>query len=315
MWHILGAGAMGSLWAAHLARSMGASRVTMVLRTAAWEEMGKPSQSAVRVEDACRGGKQWSVDIPVEQVHDVTPIRRLLVTTKATDAFSAMTDVSERLTEDAAVVLLCNGMGVLEEMLVCENLARFPYLLGTTTHGAYTKGRLDVVHAGVGRTWVGLPKCSNVSSTLLLNAAAPLKQTALHVSLVEHIEEALWKKLATNASLNGLTALVGCRNGKTIESEHGMKIINNVCTEVSEVMENSGMEFSQTDLVASTIGVARDTALNLSSMYQDILSGHPTEVDYINGYVVRESTRLGLKAPVNDTIHSLVKLKEEFGSP
>ncbi|CAM9699655.1 unnamed protein product [Discosporangium mesarthrocarpum] len=311
-WHVLGAGSIGSLWAAHLARALGTSGVALVMKQATWAGMGGPSCATINVENP--EGRSWSAEVKVEHVRAVTPIKRMLVATKATDACRAVADVAERLQNDAVILLLCNGMGVYEEITSKDELSRFSYLLGATTHGVYSKGRLDIVHAGFGQTWIGAPRESSTSRAGLAPAATSLNLTGLNVAVENCIEDVLWRKLAANASLNGITALMGCRNGAVVESVWGLKLVEDICLEISGVLKAGGLLIPEDELLNFALDVAHKNAFNYSSMYQDISAGQPTEVDYINGFVITQGADLGIETPINGVIHSLIKLREEVDS-
>lgn len=123
------------------------------------------------------------------------------------------------------------------------------------------------------------------------------------------MEQVLWEKLAVNACINGVTALVGCRNGVVSESPHGRHLARILCAEVAHVMQASGLEVPS-DLVEKVLHVARQTGENLSSMQQDVSCGRSTEIDYINGFVVRQGMLLQVPTPANQMIHNLIKMKE-----
>lgn len=183
--------------------------------------------------------------------------------------------------------------------------------IATTTLRPRPTTRMSCVHAGLGETWVGMPAGSVVSTEDARNTVASLQQTGLSVTLEDHIERILWAKLAVNASLNGLTAIMGCRNGAVLQSDHGLSLISTLCAEVGRVMEASNIPVP-TDLLPMVLQVVSDNADNFSSMYQDVSSGRATEADYINGFVVKRGALLGVPTPANGIIYDLIKMKEEI---
>lgn len=140
---------------------------------------------------------------------------------------------------------------------------------------------------------------------------ASLQQTGLHVTLEGNIDQILWEKLAVNASINGLTALMSCRNGAVLDSVHGLSLMKSLCAEVGHVVEASKIPL-RTDLLSAATRVAHQNADNFSSMHQDMVSGRATEIDYINGFVVKKSALLGVPTPTNLAIYDLIKMKEEM---
>lgn len=112
-----------------------------------------------------------------------------------------------------------------------------------------------------------------------------------------------------NASINGLTALLECRNGVIIETSHGRSLVEMLCSEVGHVMTASKV-IAPTDLLSKVQRVIHENAHNFSSMHQDIAFGQLTEIDYINGFVVTKGLLLQVPTPANRIIYDLIKMKE-----
>lgn len=165
------------------------------------------------------------------------------------------------------------------------------------------------MHAGLGETWVGRPPASTLPYEDARAIVASLQQSGLRVTLKEDIERVLWGKLAVNASINGLTAILGCRNGAVLDSSHGMSVVERLCAEVGDVMEACEIPPPE-GLLSMVLDVLNLNANNFSSMHQDIVAGRATEIDYINGFVVKKGNLLGVPVPTNRAIYDLIKLKE-----
>ncbi|KAJ1672687.1 2-dehydropantoate 2-reductase (Ketopantoate reductase) (KPA reductase) (KPR), partial [Spiromyces aspiralis] len=98
------------------------------------------------------------------------------------------------------------------------------------------------------------------------------------------------RKLAVNAVINPITAILGCRNGELINSSDGRALISDLSREISLVFRSGSPElvhrgFSHADVEMAVLDTCRATALNRSSMLQDIVKGSRTEIDYISGYI------------------------------
>ena len=343
-WHVLGRGAVGCLWAAHLARS--GQTVTLLVRSPA-----PPTATPIRVEDAWRaaaggaakeGPAAWEQRVSVESVADApagAEIRNLLVATKAQDAGRGVGSLAARLAERPTVVLLQNGLGAADDVLADATVrAKRPLLLlGSTTQGGYVRDPYDVVHAGYGLTWLGPSKASLAAwaaeggedgaaqaEARFQEAAASLSSTelgALTLETAAAMEGRLWGKLAINAALNPQTALLRCRNGEIIATPEGLAAIRSVCLEVAEVMAASGLRTLAGDesgdvaelgeaLVGFTIDAAERNAQNFSSMYQDATAGRATEGGDINGAVVRLAEELGVAVPHNAMLLRQMRMLE-----
>lgn len=289
-WHVLGAGAMGCLFADALAQA--GNRVTLVLRP------GSPrGDRAITVQHA--SGSRC-VTLATTEACDEGPIRHLLVTTKAYDVCAAVASIQHRLDESSQVLLLVNGMGYARELA-----AAMPWLqpyFGTTTAGAYRIAPGTVCHAGRGVTRIG--RAGQVQEpgwfTSWSEAIAGSEWTA-------DIELALWEKLAVNCAINPLTAVHRCPNGKLASDPELARQVEALCEEIAGIGHAAGMAKAVADLRGRVFSVIEGTAGNRSSMLQDILAGRRTEIDYINGYLVDTAGRLGVEARLNRGLLDAVK--------
>ena len=233
--------------------------------------------------------------------------------TKAAAAAEALSQVSPRLKPGAVVVLLCNGALAVHEQ-VCEMpLSRTVYLvLGLTTHGAWSRGDFDVVHAGVGHTVFGRYR-SNIPDALYESTLQHLQTAGLGGSDDAAIERSLWLKLAANAAINPVTALLEKPNGVILETEM-QRQVTQICQEVSVVAKalwkDQGFQSacpSASEMQHFAMETARQTAKNRSSMLQDVLAGRSTEIDFINGWIVKKAEALGIDVPENARLTALIK--------
>lgn len=281
-WHVLGAGAIGCLFAQALHR--GGSSVTLAMRH------GTPQRSLrVLVE---HGEQRCEAQLPVITASDHEPISHLLVTTKAYDVREAVAGIAHLLVDNCVVVLLVNGLGLAEQLA-----ADWPHLdiyCGTTTEGAYTLGAQHIRHAGRGQTRIGKE-----------GLATPPPWFRQWTSAIDtcvwdaHIKRALWSKLAVNCIINPLTAVHGCRNGELGERGELAEQVALLCDEVASISRAAGFGDIARQLPSTVAAVIAGTAGNRSSMLQDVECGRRTEIDYITGYLLQVADRLGIAAPRN----------------
>jgi 2-dehydropantoate 2-reductase len=137
-WHVLGAGAVGCLWAARLAR---AAKVQpyLVLRSSSHAALGHPAQAEMLVTETYHDTSVnwWKQPVQLQNTGTESSIQQLLLTTKAHEAHAALLDIRHRLQDRAVVALMCNGMGVLDEIAADSKLAGLRVLAGSSTHGSY----------------------------------------------------------------------------------------------------------------------------------------------------------------------------------
>jgi 2-dehydropantoate 2-reductase len=284
-WTILGAGAIGCLWAAQLQRA-GAS-VCLVLRS---PERLAQFQSRGGVSLIDDGGETFC---PLSATLAATPrpIEQLLLCTKAYDSQAALESVWHRLNADSRILVLQNGMGSQQQAI--ERAGNDRVLIGSTTDGAYLRAPFEVVHAGHGETAIG-----RFDST-----AATLPDCGPHFGLQLRqdpaIKTTLWRKLAINCAINPLTALYGCRNGELATVAAYSRALDALCEEFEAVARARGIPLFDGPLRDQALLVARTTANNYSSMLQDIRHQRPTEIEQITGFLCSEARLAGIDVPHN----------------
>lgn len=280
-WHIIGGGAIGCLFAANLQRS--GVRCSLVLRRSG------PSRCNIEIDEATG---QHSITVSATSASNPAPIRHLLVTTKAYDMESALLSVAHRLGRDSVVLILVNGMGLLE--LAATILPDVKLFAGTTTEGAYRSGTRQIRHAGSGITRIG---------SLAIGQEPAWFDAWRDFPLVcqwdPDIENALWHKLAINCAINPLTALHKVHNGALQQEPALMASVNSLCEEIAAVSKAAGFSETARRISGDAAEVIRRTADNKSSMLQDVLAGRRTEIDFITGYLVRRADALGVKVERN----------------
>lgn len=276
---IMGAGALGSLFGALM--KLAGYEVVFVARGKQLEAIKKKLKISgiLNVEL-----KVYATDKPENA--DLT-----FLTVKAYDTENA---VKQLLNVSAGVVCsLQNGVGI-EEFFRFENFVR-----GVTTYAANLLDFGHVVFAGEGYTYLGNWKGKNAKVV-----AEVLKNSGIRTEIVENIEKLVWLKAAINAVINPITAICRVRNGAIVEREDLWSIAEVVAEECEKILKAKGYDLNVKEEVYK---VAKMTALNKSSMLQDVERGKRTEIDFINGAFVKESKRLGIDCKVNEILWKLVR--------
>ena len=277
-WHILGAGAIGSLFAHRLASA--GCRVTLLSRA------DTAAQRTLTVES---GGVTQRRTFPTSLPGDGTPIAQLLVTTKAAAVDPAIHSIRHRLQMQSTVLVLANGMGFGNDLP--HGLAAFR---GTSTDGAWRHPAGHTVQAGSGATRIGLPGLAMAPPDWFHDSWGQLRECRWE----KDIDSTLWHKLAINCVINPLTAAYRCRNGELASATYRPLLIA-LCSEISTACRAAGRGADASSLLEDVLAVIDSTAQNRSSMLQDVLGGRRTEIDFINGYLLRHPAVAGLELPLN----------------
>jgi 2-dehydropantoate 2-reductase len=141
--------------------------------------------------------------------------------------------------------------------------------------------------------------------------ASLFEQAGLETEVVKDVSSLVWGKLAVNAAINPLTALLRVPNGRLLESEWTRAIMSQAACEVAAVATAQRITLPFADAAEQAEQVARRTATNRSSMLQDVLRRVETEIEAICGAVVRRGETQGVGTPVNRMLYGLVKALEE----
>jgi len=195
-------------------------------------------------------------------------------------------------------VTLQNGVGNLEKLQAALGQRS---TLGVTSLGATLERPGVVRHAGEGPIHLAppaVPKDHPVQAAFGALADA-LRAARFDLHLSEDVVSLVWGKLAVNAGINPLTALLGVPNGFLAEHRACRRLMEEAAREVGAVAEAQGIALPYDDPSAAALDVARRTAANHSSMLQDRMQGRPTEIDAICGAVVAAGKRHGVPTPVN----------------
>ncbi len=302
-WNILGAGAIGCLWASAL-HSAG-RQPRLLLREPASLQRYRAAGGVTLVRD----GEAHTHAIDANCAAAVTaPLRQLLITTKAHQTLEALAPLATQLAPDATVVLLQNGLGVAEQLR--QHYPGLRIYQASTTEGAYRSAPFRVVHAGRGSTVIGA--AGNSERSQLAACAAGLSAPPLAVSVSDDIERILWRKLAVNCAINPLTAIHHCRNGELLERPEVLEELHAVVEEIVCLSKALGYSDWVEGMLDTVLGVAHATGANRSSMLQDLESGRLTEIDYISGHLCRLADAKSIDLPANrallDQVHTLETL-------
>ncbi|EGD86168.2 hypothetical protein H112_07098 [Trichophyton rubrum D6] len=293
----------------------------------------------VKEEFALRQGEEADSDgslIPADEEW----IEHLIVTVKTTQVERAMKSVRHRLTPESSVLFLTNGLGVLEEVnekIWPDESERPNYLFGVTSHGLFKSGLFETTHAGVGTTTIGVVRQSprddmehtaDGSSTTLAPSTNFLLKTLTQTPELACISTNAidlfllqLEKLAVNCVINPLTLLMDCKNGELLYHYNLTRVQRLLLIEISAVIcalpELQGVpglqsRFSPERLRTIAVGVAGKTGENTSSMLQDARMGKESEIEYMNGYIVRRGEEVGVRCALNYMVVQLVQAKSRI---
>jgi 2-dehydropantoate 2-reductase len=301
---VLGAGAVGGYFGAMLAR--GGIDVTLIARPAAAEKIqrdglfidGVNFQEAVRLKATTDAAAAREADL-------------VLFCVKTLDTESAAEILAPHLRPGATVISLQNGV---------ENVARMRSAGGINALAAVVyvaasvpePGRIK--HAGRGDLVIGVQREGQPPprdrQSELERIAAMFAKASVPCKIAENIDAELWSKLVLNCAGNAVTAIAQCSYGMAAREPSGRDLLLATAREAVDVARAAGIELSADELVARGVKFAESMGDATSSTAQDLARKRKTEVDALNGVIVRRGNELGVPTPVNRTLAGLIKLIE-----
>jgi 2-dehydropantoate 2-reductase len=210
------------------------------------------------------------------------------------------------LNEETKILALHNGIGNLE--IISELTGQERVIAGVTNEGATLISTGKIRHAGRGETIIGT---IDGKTPVQMRAIREIfNKVGLECKMSRDIKSLLWSKLIINVGINALSAITRLPNGKLIEYEGTRRILRDAVTEAARIAKRKRIKLIFDDPLAKVEAVCESTQSNLSSMLQDILRKKRTEVDFINGVIVRLGQELGISVPTNKFLLDLVKTIE-----
>jgi len=298
---VLGAGAVGCYFGGMLARA--GAPVTLIGRPAHVEAFRRDGllldtlqfKERVRVEASTAAAAVAGADF-------------VLVCVKSGDTEAAARSVAPHLARGATVVSLQNGVdnaARMRPLVAAEVVAAVVYVgceMGGPGHVRHT-GRGDLVVGGPGEA--GLRRAT-AAAALFARAGVPCRVS-------DNVDGELWTKLIVNCAYNAVCALSRLPYGQMVASPWSREVMPQVVEEAVAVARAEGVRLDTDGLMDRVWKIGEAMPAQLSSTAQDIGLGKPTEIDALNGHVARRGEALGVPAPVNRTLHALVKLREAAG--
>jgi 2-dehydropantoate 2-reductase len=301
---VVGAGGIGSLFGGRLAAA--GHDVWLVHRRA---EVVEALQAGGLVLSGPGGDERIGVRATNDSAQ-VGAVDLVLVATKAVDTRAAA-DAARALVGPATIVLtLQNGLGNFETLTDALGVDRV--LVGMTYAGAAVLGPGRVRHTALGETFVGEPGGGVSERARCL--AETMSGAGLPTQAAERLWDEVWGKLLINAALNATCALTGASGSDALASAAAREWLGLVAEETARVADAVGVRLPYADPTARVLRHSRDVAGARPSMLQDVERGRPTEIDAINGAVVREGRRVGVPTPWNTALVLLVRAREDVAA-
>lgn len=223
----------------------------------------------------------------------------VLVCVKSADTQDVAQQIKPYLSSGTLVLSLQNSVGnaqILRGIEGCQVIAAAVYV------GTEMVGPGHVRHHGQGSLMIGSGPESETLAVLLETAKIPTKVS-------EDIEAVLWAKLIVNCAYNALSAVTDQPYGRIIAQAQARALIISIVAECEAVAKACGVKVFAGQL-ERVLAVGESMAGQFSSTAQDLRRGRPTEIDYLNGYIVQQGSTHGIPTPINQALLVMVKIME-----
>jgi 2-dehydropantoate 2-reductase len=296
---VVGAGSIGSLFAAHLAT---VAEVCVLTRRA--EHARALNEDGLRVS----GRADFTSRVTAAADPGALPDFDLgIVATKATGLGAAAESLSGRF-PGATMMTVQNGLGAEEELRArgdWELVSAVTFMSGTKHSDTHVEYVLDTP------TWLG--PHGDTPFDRVQEIATLLVDSGLKAEALPDLLPAQWSKLIFNATVNGVAALTGLRHDRHFAAEAEASdlghLVHELVDEGKSIAAAAGVELYDDPWEMNVLATKRGSA-HYPSMLEDVESRRPTEVDLINGSLVREAERVGVEAPLHTAVYRLVKARE-----
>jgi len=296
---IVGAGAMGSLFGGRLFQS---GHQVMLY------DINKEHVEAIRkegliIENLDSGKQEICRPAATTRAEDLKAVEILIIFVKSAATEAVARQFSEITGVGTIAVTMQNGLG--NEAILKQHFGEQRTAAGVTSQGATFLGPGRIRHAGRGSTHLCM---SDRDNEKLEEFVAALNQAGMDTELEKNIDDLIWSKLTINVGINALTALTGLPNGRLLEFPECKALMADLVAEAVRVAEKRGVHLTYPDPLEMVYVVAEKTGGNRSSMLQDFDRGRRSEIDFINGAILREAEALDLEVPVNRAVTRLVRV-------
>lgn len=230
----------------------------------------------------------------------------VIICVKSYSTEEACKNIKDLVSDKTYVLSLQNGIGNVQ--ILNDYFGPEKIIAGITNHGSTLLGVGHVRHAGKGDTIIGTSRGKVLGP--IRDVANLLTRCGFETKVSKDIDSIIWSKLIINVGINALTAIVRVKNGKLIEYDETRVLLRGAVQEAVKIVKRKRIKLVYDDPIQKVESVCKATAMNVSSMLQDVLNKKRTEIDFMNGAIVRQAKALGIPTPVNEVLTNLVKTIE-----
>ena len=289
---VIGAGAVGCYYGGLLLRA--GHDVTFIGR--------QPHVDAINAHGLLLDTKTFRGHLPAKAATDATALASpdlVLVCVKSADTEQAGRALAGRLRPETSVLSLQNGVDNAQRLRAVTGHA---VISAVVYVGSEMAGPGHIRHHGGGDLAIGASAASDA-------LAQTLEAAGIHTTISDDIEVTLWSKLVINCAFNALSAVADISYGPMLEVEGAKDVVTRAVQEAIAVARACGVALPD-DLLKNILNIPTMMPQQKSSTAQDLARGKPSEIDFLNGHIVRKGAELGIPTPTNHALQVMVKLAQ-----
>ena len=289
---VIGAGAVGCYYGGLLLRA--GHDVTFISR--------QPHVDAINAHGLLLDTKSFRGHLPAKAATDATALASpdlVLVCVKSADTEQAGRSLAGHVQAETSVLSLQNGVDNAQRLHAVTGHA---VISAVVYVGSEMAGPGHIRHHGGGDLAIGASPAS-------VALAQTLEAAGVHTTIADDIEVTLWSKLVINCAFNALSAVADISYGPMLEVEGTKDVVTRAVQEAISVARACGVAMPD-DLLANILNIPTMMPAQKSSTAQDLARGKPSEIDFLNGHVVRKGAELGIPTPTNHALQVMVKLAQ-----
>lgn len=304
---VMGAGAVGCFFGGRLARS--GRVVTLIARP---EHVQAITHNGLQMD--CLDFQEAVTVRATEDLAALADADLVLVSVKSPDTGPTMDQIKHFLKTDACILSLQNGV---------DNCDRIRQLVPQSTYAAVVyvaaamTGPGQLKHFGRGELVIGDPgrHGSGLDQRNLERIVSIFRSAEIPCTISADIKRDLWAKFLVNCTYNGISAIGQIRYGEMVKVAQIRELIEALTKEFLQVAQAEGVLISWEEAMAANDAIASTMAGQRSSTAQDLARGRLTEIDFLNGLIVRRGSVHGIPTPAHKAIYGLVKMLESRTVP
>ncbi len=296
---IIGPGAIGTFLAAHLARA----KNEVMLLDKRIERAQKIRKDGLRVEGLTRVEVKVGASVDTGEIGQADLV---ILGVKSYNTEEAIKKARDLFKEDTYVLTLQNGLGNVQ--MLNDLVGEDKVIAGVTQQTATLLGSGVVRHTGKGETVIGRISKQPLGKARVILAL--LNQARIPARSSRDINSLIWSKLIIDLGINAPAAITRLRNGLLLQHSEIREIMRLAVSEAVRVAKRKRIKLNYDDPIQKVESACKATSENLSSMLQDVLDKRKTEIDFLNGAIVRQGKSLNIATPVNETLTNLIKTIE-----